>query len=104
MGPPIHSTPSRRRRSRALRSPDSLWAEPLSVQLLSALCLLWDIRDQEVTRRCMLAVGTEIAPRPRTEPYSHDSCRPNILLHARLDGEKAMWPRPDKSMLSNLGR
>src|SRR5262245_32502117 len=34
MGPPIHSTPSRRRRSRALRatSPNSLSAEPLSVQ------------------------------------------------------------------------
>src|SRR5262245_18805726 len=38
MGPPIHSTPSRRRRSRALRaaSPNSLSAEPLIVQLLSS--------------------------------------------------------------------
>src|SRR5262249_56175261 len=37
MGPPIYSTPSRRRRSRTLRaaSPNSLSAEPLSVQLLS---------------------------------------------------------------------
>src|SRR5215467_6840535 len=37
MGSPIHGTASRRRRSRALRaaSPDSLSAEPLSVQLLS---------------------------------------------------------------------
>ena len=27
-----------------------------------------------------------------------------ILLRARLDGGTAMWPRPDKSNLSNLGR
>src|SRR5262249_18066307 len=35
MGPPIYSTPSRRRRSRTLRaaSPNNLSAEPLSVQL-----------------------------------------------------------------------
>src|SRR5262249_32964595 len=27
-----------------------------------------------------------------------------FFFAARLDGEKAMWPRPDKSKLSNLGR
>jgi len=32
------------------------------------------------------------------------NARPNILLRARLDGGTAMWPRPDKSKLSNLGR
>src|SRR5262245_13010038 len=32
------------------------------------------------------------------------NARPDILLRARLDGGTAMWPRPDKSRLSNLGR